>query len=151
MLTAMTSWTDFQRAEPDFADAVRRTFAVRKHATMATTDSSGAPRISGTEVEFRADGEVYLGMMPGARRAVDLRADPRVAVHCPTVDPPPADQPTWAGEGKLSAVAVETAAGSHEFRLDLRRVVLTRIADGGHQLHILWWRPGSGLQVRLRG
>lgn len=146
----MTSWNEFQAAEPAFADAVRRTFAVRKHATMATTDSSGAPRISGTEVDFRADGEVYLGMMPGARRAADLRADPRVAVHCPTVDPPPSDQPSWAGEGKLSAVAVETAVGSHEFRLDLRRVVLTRIADDGEGLRISLWEPDVGLRVLLR-
>lgn len=146
----MTSWNEFQAAEPAFADAVRRTFAVRKHATMATTDSSGAPRISGTEVDFRADGEVYLGMMPGARRAADLRTDPRVAVHCPTVDPPPADQPSWAGEGKLSAVAVETAVGSHEFRLDLRRVVLTRIADDGEGLRISLWEPDVGLRVLLR-
>jgi hypothetical protein len=146
----MTSWNEFQRAEPTFADAVRQTFAVRKHATMATIDASGGPRISGTEVDFRADGEVYLGMMPGARRAWDLRADPRVAVHCPTQDPPPDDQSSWAGESKLSAVAVETAAGSHEFRLDLRRVVLTRIAGDGQQLEISWWQPGRPLRVALR-
>ena len=146
----MTSWNDFERAEPDFAATVRGTFAVRKHATMATTDRSGAPRISGTEVDFRAGGEVYLGMMPGARRAADLRADPRVAVHCPTQDPPPDDQPSWPGDGKISALAVETAPNSSEFRLDVLRVVLTKISQDGQGLEISWWQPGSGLRVLLR-
>lgn len=146
----MTSWEDFERAEPAFAAAVRRTFATRKHATMATTDAAGAPRISGTEVDFRADGDVYLGMMAGARRAADLRADPRVAVHCPTVDPPPDDPSGWPGEGKIAAVAQETAPDSHLFRLDLRRVVLTRIADGGQGLEISSWQPGRPLRVVLR-
>lgn len=146
----MTSWNDFAEAEPAVAGAVRRTFAVRKHATMATADASGAPRISGTEVEFRDDGEVYLGMMPGARRAADLRADPRVAVHCPTEDPPADDQAAWPGDGKISAVAVETEPGSHLFRLDVRRVVLTRIAADGRGLKITWWRPGHPLQVLYR-
>lgn len=146
----MTSWHDVERAEPDLAGAVRRTFAIRKHATMATTDRSGGPRISGTEVDFRADGEIYLGMMPGTRRAADLRADPRVAVHCPTDDPPPDDQPSWPGDGKISAVAVETAPGSNEFRLDIQRVVLTKLSQDGRRLQVSWWQPGSGLRVAFR-
>jgi hypothetical protein len=50
----------------------------------------------------------------------------------------------------VSAVAVETAAASHEFRLDLRRVVLTRISDDGQGLRIAVWEPGVGLRVLLR-
>lgn len=146
----VTSWRDFELAEPGFAQVVRRTFAIRKHATMATIDAGGAPRISGTEVDFRADGELHVGMMPGARRAADLRADPRVALHCPTDDPPPGDQASWLGDGKISGLAAETAPGSHDFRIDLRRVVLTRIADGAQGLEISCWQPDSGLRVMLR-
>jgi hypothetical protein len=80
----MTSWADVELGAPDLADTVRRTFAIRKHATTATIQLDGAPRISGTEVQFADDGEIYLGMMPGAKRANDLRRDPRVAIHCPT-------------------------------------------------------------------
>ncbi|MGH3773090.1 MAG: hypothetical protein ACRDRW_17140 [Pseudonocardiaceae bacterium] len=51
----MTSWRDVVAAEPHFADHARRTFAVRKHATLATLRRDGSPRISGTEVDFFAD------------------------------------------------------------------------------------------------
>jgi Pyridoxamine 5'-phosphate oxidase len=46
----MASWNDVVAAKPEFADHVRRTFAVRKHATLATLRRDGSPRISGTEV-----------------------------------------------------------------------------------------------------
>jgi hypothetical protein len=42
-------------------------------------------------VDFADDG-VNLGMMPGSLKALDLRRDPRLALHCPTEDTPPDDQ-----------------------------------------------------------
>ena len=85
--------------QPDFARRVRETFAVRKHATLATVRKDGSPRISGTEVEFDDDaGEVYLGMMPGSVKAADLARDPRLAIHCPTVDAPDDDPSGWLGD-----------------------------------------------------
>lgn len=133
----MTSWAEFRASAPDLADTVFRTFALGRHATMATVQRDGAPRISGTEVEFADDGNIYLGMMPGAKRAADLRRDPRVAVHCPTHDPPASDPAGWLGDGKLSATAVEVE--SHRFRLDLERVVLTKVAPDGQRLEISTW------------
>ena len=65
---------------------VRAAFAVGKHCTMATLRSDGAPRISGTEVEFE-DGQVFLGSGDDARKTLDLLRDPRVAIHSPTRDP----------------------------------------------------------------
>lgn len=150
----MTSWTDVERSAPQLAALVRRAFVVRKHATMATTASDGAPRISGTEVEFTDDGQVRLGMMAGARRAADLRRDPRVAVHSPTDDPPDDDPTGWLGDAKLTAVAVEGPSpgdGAHAFALDLRTVVLTRIAADAGALEITTWRPDGRLDVVRRG
>lgn len=144
-MVVMTSWAEFAATEPEFAASVRRTFAVRKHATMATVRRDGSPRLSGTEVEFDDDGQVYLGMMPGTRRADDLRRDPRVAVHCPTVDAPDDDPSAWPGDGKLDAVAVEVSPD--RFRLDLAQVVWTRLGDG---LEITSWTPGSGLRTVRR-
>jgi hypothetical protein len=77
-MTAMTSCADVASSAPESADTVQRTSAIRQHATMATVRRDGSPRISGTEIDFADDGEIYLGMMPGARRAEDLRHDPRV-------------------------------------------------------------------------
>jgi hypothetical protein len=148
----MATWHDVEQAAPDLARAVRERFAVRKHATMATLRADGAPRISGTEVEF-ADGEVVLGSMPGAVKALDLRRDPRVALHSPTVDPPETDPSAWAGEAKVAARAVEmsdpaTTTEPHRFRLDISEVVLTRVDRG--QLEITAWHNGRGVTVRRR-
>lgn len=145
-LSSMSSWSDVETTAPEFAETVSRTFSIRKHATMATTQLDGTPRISGTEVEFSEDGEIYLGMMRGARRANDLRRDPRVAVHCPTNDPPTDDPMKWLGDGKITAVVVEVE--SHRFRLDIQRVVLTKVTTGG--LQIATWRPTGDIEVTLR-
>lgn len=145
-MIAMTSWTDVAAAAPELADTVRRTFAVGKHATMATTSLDGTPRISGTEVDFADDGEIYLGMMTGAQRAADLRRDPRVALHCPTVDLSEDDPSSWLGDGKITAIAVPVpATGAHRFRLDITRVVLTEI--DGNALRVTSWTPSGGLRV----
>jgi hypothetical protein len=143
----MTSWKDVELAEPELAAVVRATFAIRKHATMATIRRDGAPRISGTEVEFADDGEIYLGIMAGARRAADLRRDGRVAVHCPTDDTPSADPGSWLGDGKITARAVEVA--DHRFRLDVQSVVLTKVGSSG--LEITSWCPERGRTAVQRG
>jgi hypothetical protein len=121
------------------ASAVRRTFAIRKHATMATITLNGSPRISGNEVQFADDGEVYLGMMPGTRRAADLRRDPRIAIHSPTEDAPEDDPGRWLGDGKICGRAVEIEPD--RFRVDIDTVVLTRLGNG---LEISTWRADIG-------
>ena len=140
-------------ADPRFADHVRRTFAVRKHATLATLRRDGSPRISGTEVEFADDGEIYLGMMPGSVKALDLRRDPRLALHCPTEDAPEDDPGSWPGDGKITGRAVEVSDPArtdeaHRFRVDVDEVVLTTV-EGDH-LVLLSWHPGRGLERRER-
>lgn len=142
-------------AEPGFADHVRRCFAVRKHATVATLRRDGSPRISGTEIEFADDGEVYLGMMPGSRKAADLRRDARLALHSPTVDPPEDDPGAWRGEAKIAGRAVEASDPSrtdepHRFRIDVDEVVVTTVGAGGDHLLIRSWHPGRGLETRER-
>jgi len=69
----MASWAEFEAAEAEFASRVRQLLSTRKHLTMATLRSDGSPRISGTEVEF-ADGQVRLGSMPGAVKALVQRS-----------------------------------------------------------------------------
>lgn len=149
----MARWDEFVAADPELAAHVRRCFAVRKHATLATLRRDGSPRISGTEVEFGNDDEVYLGMMPGSLKALDLRRDPRLALHCPTEDAPEPDPGSWPGDAKIAGRGVEvsdmTATDQpHRFRIDVREVVLTTV-DGEH-LVIRSWHPERGLERRLR-
>jgi hypothetical protein len=150
----MTTWEEFAAAEPDLAKRVQELFAVRKHATMATVRADGSPRISGTEVDF-SDGGLHIGSMGGARKALDLRRDPRYALHCPTVDPIEDNQTAWAGDAKIAGRAVEVGEeegheGSHKFRLDVSEVVLTKLTPAGDQLQIESWHPTQGRIVRQR-
>ena len=150
----VASWSDVTATEPDFADEVRRCFAVSKHATLATLRRDGSPRISGTEVEFDDDGNIYLGMMEGSRKAVDLRRDPRLALHSPTVDPPADNPSAWPGEAKIAGLGVETAPptgseeGSHRFAIDVTEVVVTAVS--GDVLVIRSWHPDRGIVIRER-
>src|SRR6185312_1938768 len=72
--SAMVSWSEVEKSEPEFAAKVRGIFDARKHKTIATLRADGSPRISGIEAEF-ADGELTFGSMPGARKAADLHRD----------------------------------------------------------------------------
>ena len=153
-MRAMTTWAEFAAAEEDFAGRVRELFTARKHLTVATLRRDGSPRISGTELEF-SDGEVWLGMMPGSLKARDLRRDPRLALHSPTLDPPEAAQGEWPGEAKLAGQAVEVGDPArtdepHRFRVDVTEVVLTRVAEAGDHLVIETWHPDRGLERLLR-
>jgi hypothetical protein len=150
----MTSWRDFAAAEPDFASRVQQLFQFQKHMTLATLRSDGSPRISGTEVEFTTE-NVSLGMMARSLKALDLLRDPRLALHSPSVDPPPDDESAWVGDAKIAGRAVEVTDkeqpdGSHSFRVDITEVVLTKVGTPADHLLIESWHPDRGLQRRKR-
>jgi hypothetical protein len=143
----MASWRDVATDAPDFARRVQQALTRNKHMTMATLRADGSPRISGTELEI-TDGELWIGSMLRARKALDLLRDPRIAIHGPTVDPPD-DPKGWSGEAKVSGRAVEVPSdhASHRFRIDIQEVVLTHLNDAGDRLVIESWHPGRGVEV----
>lgn len=148
----MASWQEVGAQVPELAARVREAFAVSRHATMATLRADGGPRISGTEVDFSADGELRLGSMAGAVKARDLLRDPRLALHSPTVDPGE-DGQSWPGEAKVAGRAVAEEPGddgSHAFRVDLVEVVWTGLTDDRSALRIVSWHPDRGLEERIR-
>jgi hypothetical protein len=150
----MATWEEFAAAEPDFAARVQQLFTRQKHLTMATLRRDGSPRISGTEVEFTT-ANLSLGMMAGSLKALDLRRDPRLALHSPSVDPPPDDAMSWTGEAKIAGRAVEVTDtvppdGSHRFRVDITEVALTKVGSPADHLAIESWHPDRGLQKRQR-
>jgi len=138
----MATWGDFAAAEPELAEAVRRRFDAGVHKTIATLRRDGSPRISGTEVEF-SDGELFIGSMSRAVKALDLQRDPRFAIHSGSTDPP-----DWPGDAKIAGRAEEvTAAGadSHRFRLDIAELVVVRLGDPADHLVIESWHEGRGV------
>jgi hypothetical protein len=146
----MATWSEVEHAAPELAARVGALLARGKHKTMATVRRDGSPRLCGIETEF-SDGELRLGMMPGSRKLADVRRDPRIAVHSPSVDPPEGDPAGWPGEARVSGRVREVAhpgegpEGSY-FSVDVTEVVLTEIAPSNDRLLITSWHPGE--QVR---
>lgn len=144
----MATWAEFESAEPEFASRVRALMASRKHLTMATLRRDGSPRISGTEVEF-SGGRLQIGSMPNAVKALDLRRDPRVAIHGPTADPPEGRPAAWLGEAKIAGRAKEVDSGgdSHRFVIDIQEAVITRLNEAGDRLVVESWTPERGRRL----
>ena len=113
---------------------------------MATLRRDGSPRISGTEIQV-SDGELRIGSMLGAVKAMDLERNPRVAIHGPTHEPTKTGG--WRGEAKLAGRAVALSEdGAHFFRIDIDEVVITRL--GGKGLLIESWSPHRGYRTMDR-
>lgn len=138
----MVAWREIEADAPEFAARVRALFQARKHKTMATLRADGSPRISGIETQIGE--QVTFGSMAASRKLADLKRDPRLALHSPSVDPPEDDPGAWVGEAKISGRAVPTEDG---FRVDITEVALTYL-DGG--LVIESWHPGRGHVRRVR-
>jgi hypothetical protein len=155
----MPRWDEVLRAAPELAAAVQERFDAHRHKVLGTLRADGSPRLSGIEVTFR-DGELWLGMMPDSRKAIDLRRDPRLALHSATVDPE-----LLEGDARISGRAVEvTGAGAmtalvegdvrhedgapagHVFRVDLTELMLIRIGDPADHLLIESWHEGRGVE-----
>ena len=150
----MTSWAEVERAAPELAARVRRRFGVGINKTIATLRKDGAPRISASELEFE-DGELTLGMMGDSMKLRDVRRDPRVAIHSPTIDAP-TDDPDWPGDAKVAGRLIEVDRqeeqypGAGFFRLDVQEVVLTSVDEAAGLLVIESWHPDRGYRRRTR-
>jgi hypothetical protein len=157
----VAAWNEIEAAAPELGEAVRERMRLHRHATLATLRADGSPRISGIETDFR-DGELWLGMMTGSRKALDLRRDPRMALHSGTEDPEPSPAAGTLIDATIAGRAVEVtdpevlaAAGAqpdqtfHLFRIDVAEALLIAIGDPPDHLLIEVWREGRGVR-RLR-
>jgi len=157
----MASWNDVEHHAPDLAAFVRSRIEVHGLALLATLRADGWPRLSGIE-PFFGDGELWLGMMPGSRKAADLRRDPRLALHNATVD-----KAVTGGDVKITGNAVEvTDPADHDrarrileertgeapppgpmtlFAVDVLELAAIRpVVD---HLEIQSWRPGEAVRT----
>jgi hypothetical protein len=158
----MVSWQQFTTEAPDLAARVARRFSAHKHKTMATLRADGSPRLCGTEVEIVA-GQLWLGGMTGNRRFVDLRRDPRLAVHSGSDEPD-----VWSGDARVIGLGVEiTDPAEHDayragletevppgpfelFQVDLTEAMVVRLDDAKEALIIESWRPGEPVRSVTR-
>jgi nitroimidazol reductase NimA-like FMN-containing flavoprotein (pyridoxamine 5'-phosphate oxidase superfamily) len=63
-------------------DKLRRIIEKRHFCTLATTSASGAPHIAGVTYQY-LDGYLYIATGAYSKKARNIRANPRVAVHIP--------------------------------------------------------------------
>ena len=155
----MPSWSVVEAEAPKLAALARRFLDAHVHKTLATLRRDGSPRISGTEVTF-ADGELWLGSMGGSVKALDLRRDPRFALHSGSANPP-----EWTGDAKLAGRVEEVTDrerktaiiggraspdSSHLFRADITELVVVRLGDPPDHLLIETWHPELGVSRRER-
>lgn len=151
MLSSMTTWGDFRRAEPAFAELSERILRRGIALVIATLRADGSPRVSGIEVvldDAAGDTELSFGSMPGARKGSDLRRDPRFALHAAPADQSGGD--LGDGDLKVSGRAVLQGPLSgpvtgDAFRVDLTEVVWTGLNDARNHLVVRWWTPAGGM------
>ncbi|MEU6554058.1 pyridoxamine 5'-phosphate oxidase family protein [Streptomyces sp. NPDC046915] len=153
------TWESFSAAEPEFAKTVEERFGAFTHHVLATLRADGSPRTSGLEVRF-LDGQLWLGMMPGSLKALDLRRDPRFALQAN----PGEGTGLGGGDVRIGGRAVEVddpaVKGAytekveppepfHLFRTELTEVVRTYVEDDTY-LVVQVWKPGEPLRVVKR-
>lgn len=142
----MPSWSEFTVAAPDLAATVRTRLDGHPYKLIATLRESGAPRVSGIEVEFLEDGELRAGSMPGSVKVHDLDRDGRFCLHNT-----PAPRAEWVGDAKLTGIAHPTTGPRQEaryYRLDLREVATVGVGSTG--LTITVWTPQRGVRSWTR-
>jgi hypothetical protein len=155
----MAGWSEVEGEAPELAARARGYFDLFVHKTIATLRRDGSPRISGIEMEF-IDGDIWLGSMWGAVKALDLRRDPRFALHSGSVSPP-----EWHGDAKIAGRVEEItdaevilrntgerapAGPSHLFRADILELSVIELGDPPDHMLIDSWHPGRGLTRRRR-
>jgi hypothetical protein len=153
----VATWGEFAAEAPHVAERARAFLEARKHLTLATLRRDGAPRISGIEVQILG-GDLWMGSMWRSPKALDLRRDPRFALHSSSIDPP-----EWTGDAKVAGRAVEThdedtkarivaAAGGapsgpfHLFRLEIDEVVVIALGDPPDHLAVRRWTAADGVR-----
>jgi hypothetical protein len=140
----VASWSEVESEAPELAALARGYFDAHTHKTLATLRRDGSPRISGIEVEFE-EGELMIGSMWRAVKALDLQRDPRFALHSGSDDPS-----TWSGDAKVAGTMAEVdppeGSQSHRFRADITELVVVRHGEPADHIVIESWHAGRGVK-----
>lgn len=152
----MARWSEVETEAPELAALARGYLDAHVHKTVATLRRDGSPRISGIEATF-AQGELWMGSMWRSTKALDLRRDPRFALHSGSTDPP-----AWHGDAKLAGRVEEITdpalvatinqdappGPSHLFRADVTELAVVRLSEERDHLLLDTWHAGRGMQRR---
>jgi pyridoxamine 5'-phosphate oxidase-like protein len=151
-------WSELQQ-QPALAALTQQRLVEPGVVLVVTIRRDGTPRLSPVE-PFVLDGDLWLSMMWGSRKAADLGRDPRILVHSIITS-------RDGGEGEIkvrgSAVAEHdlavqrryaTAVSAaldwspepghfHLFRIDIESVTFIRYDDRTGDQHVVLWPHGD--------
>jgi hypothetical protein len=152
-------WQDLGDRQPRLAELARQRLIVPGVLLVVTVRRDGTPRLSPVE-PWLMDGELWLSMMWGSRKAADLARDERVLVHSIVTGRDGAE-----GEVKLRGAAmpvddreiqrryadqVSAALGwspepgrFHLFRVAIDEVTVIRYDDASGDQHVVLWPRGE--------
>jgi Pyridoxamine 5'-phosphate oxidase len=157
-LALMARWSEVEAEAPELAARARQALEAHTHKTLATLRRDGSPRISGTEARF-ADGDLWMGSMWRAVKALDLQRDPRFALHSGTEEPDEGLRDTKvAGRveeitdpEEVARINKNAPGRSHLFRCDITELVVIGLGgDPPDHIVIESWHEGRGLTRRER-
>ena len=152
-------WQDLCERQPQLAELAHTRLVEPGVLLVVTVRRDGTPRLSPVE-PWLMDGELWLSMMWGSRKAADLARDPRLLVHSIVTD-------RDGGEGELKvrgvgepvddattqrryADEVSAALGwsrepgrFHLFRVVIDEVTFIRYDDATGDQHVVLWPRGE--------
>lgn len=162
----MATWIEFAEEAPELASLAEELLGATGLMMLGTLRADGFPRISPMEPVLKDGklvlhgGRLWLGMMPGATKAQDLKRDGRFYLHNATVD-----KMVSKGDVKLWGIATEVAdhdtlvrfaedifvstgyrfeVGNFDaFDVDLLGASMVNV--GGDVMVVRTWRPGKGV------
>lgn len=151
-------WSDLQQ-QPALAALTHQRLIDPGVALAATIRRDGTPRLSPVE-PFVMDGDLWLSMLWGSRKAADLARDPRVLVHSIVTARDGAE-----GEIKVRGAALNATDGAvqaryaaavsdalgwspepgrfHLFRIDIESVTFIRYDEATGDQHVVLWPHGD--------
>lgn len=159
----MTRWAELEACQPRLAELGRERLTGAGVVLVGTIRADGSPRISPVE-PLLWEGELWLSMGWGTRKASDLRRDRRILVHSIVTS-----RDGTHGEYKLRGSAVEETDEQvqvrfaaevsarlgwtpevgkfHLFRVDVQDITFIRWDDATNDQYVTRW-PKGGEHVR---
>lgn len=152
----MVSWSTFEREAPALAALCYQRFKATDLVMLGTLRRDGFPRISPVEWAMY-EGDLTLGGMWRAKKALDLLRDGRCTIHSTTSDKNglQGDAKLWGRAAPLTAQREEAywqwvfeqsgwrpSAKLHVFSIDIQAAAYLTFTTSGSMKRLLW--PGNG-------
>ena len=158
----MATWAEFEREAPALAALCFQRFRATELMMLGTIRKHGYPRISPTEWTLY-EGELVLGGIWQAKKALDLLRDPRCTLHSTTTNksgkegdaklwgravPMPEDQQAPYWDHIFEEIGFRPDGPAHVFAIDIESAAYVTFTGDGTMKRLQW--PGDGEWIVTR-